>query len=101
MEWVEYNNGELPSEIVVGGGSTTGRNLYVGRRFVKNQLTPGMVYTDKEPYQLHALYDGKVNTMTTFEVLVIKPEVKEAIIQSTEKQKVEVKVSLNLCYHRY
>ena len=23
VEWVEYNNGELPSEVVVGGASTT------------------------------------------------------------------------------
>ena len=76
MEWVEYKNGELPDGVVIGGTSTNGTNLYVGRGIVRNQLTPGMVYIDEKPYQLHALYDGKVNTMTAFDVLVIKPEAK-------------------------
>ena len=59
-----------------------------------------MVYTDEEPYQLHALYDGKVNTMMTFEVLVVKPEVTEAVLQSTDKQEVKSKVRLNSFYHQ-
>jgi hypothetical protein len=73
MEWVEYKNGELPDGVVIGG--TNGTNFYVGRGIVGNQLIPGMVYGgDEKPYQLHALYDGKVNTMTAFEVLVIQTE---------------------------
>ena len=37
--------------------------------------------------------------MTTFEVLVVKPEVTEAVLQSTDKQEVKSKVRLNSFYH--
>ena len=93
IEWVEYKEGDLPTGIVIGGTSTNGTKLYVGRGLVRNQLTPGMVFIDEEPYQLHALYGGKVNTMTAFEVLVIKPEAKEVIKESSEKQEEEARVS--------
>ena len=94
----EHKKGELHTGVVIGGASTTETNLYVGRGFIRHQLIPGMVFTDEEPYQLHTLYDGKVNTMTTFEVLVIKPEVTEAVLQSTDKQEVKSKVRLNSFY---
>ena len=58
-----------------------------------------MVFTDEEPYQLHALYDGKVNTMTTFAVLVIKPEAKEEILHSIKKEEVDAKVRHHYLYH--
>ena len=65
---------------------------------MKNQLTPWLVHTDEN--QLHALYYGKVNTMTMFLILVIKPEAKEAIIKSIEKQEVEEKVS-HIYFHLF
>ena len=95
----EHKEGELPTGVVIGGASTTETNLYVGRGFIRHQLTPGMVFTDEEPYQLHALYDGKVNTMTTFAVLVIKPEAKEEILHSIKKEEVDAKVRHHYLYH--
>jgi len=87
VEWVEYKDGDLPDGVVYGGTSRNGSNHYVGRGFVRNQLTPGMVYNgEDEHYHLHALYDGNVNKINEFEVLVIKPGAKEAIMESKEKQ---------------
>jgi len=73
MEWIEYTDEKIPNDAVIGGTLSTGENLYVARGYVNNQLTPGLVYTDSSPYELHALYNGRVNTLAKFDVLVVKP----------------------------
>ena len=84
MEWIEYNDEKIPNDAVIGGTLSTGDNLYVARGYVNNQLTPGLVYTDSSPYELHALYNGRVNTLATFDVLVVKPSDASPAVEDME-----------------
>jgi len=76
VEWVPYEEGDLPPNAVPGGAG--GETVYVGRGLIKGQLTPGMFRITPGPgTELAVLYGGGVHHIRTFEVLTFKDRANE------------------------
>merc|ERR1719430_1659012 len=95
--WVEFKKGEIPKNAVIGGTLSNKTKIYIGRGLVNNKiLTPGFIYTDKEPHTLDAPWGGKVHSLEKFEILVVSKdqtkenESKELQLEVTERKKVEI-----------
>lgn len=68
--WVQASDGNVPHHAVVGGRTSSGENLFIGRASHNGVLTPGKVHRVSKCMFL--AYGWKEYTYTSYEVLVKK-----------------------------
>uniref|UniRef100_A0A1B0D3A9 Uncharacterized protein n=1 Tax=Phlebotomus papatasi TaxID=29031 RepID=A0A1B0D3A9_PHLPP len=68
VSWVPSSNGNVPYNAVMGGYTTEGEPLYVGRAVHDGLLIPGKIHPSRET--LYIPYDGKELKFREYEVLI-------------------------------
>ncbi|KAF7282144.1 hypothetical protein GWI33_003111 [Rhynchophorus ferrugineus] len=68
FEWVSSSDGQVPLDAVVGGKTSSGENLYIGRAPYSGSITVGKVHPSHRTCYIS--YGGKEISMKKYEVLV-------------------------------
>ncbi|XP_062544073.1 natterin-3-like [Armigeres subalbatus] len=68
VDWVPAKFGIVPRNAVLGGQTSTGEKLYIGRAHWMGSLTPGKVHPSHQT--LYIPFDGKEISIQNYEVLV-------------------------------
>lgn len=66
--WVPSGHGSIPPGAVIGGNTTTGEPLYIGRTFYQGSLTPGKVHPSHG--SLYIPFGGAEIPFKNYEILV-------------------------------
>jgi len=68
VEWVHSGHGSIPSNAVIGGQTSNGETLYVGRTHHEGSLTPGKVHPSHG--SLYIPFGGAEVSFNNYEILI-------------------------------
>ncbi|XP_030761912.1 natterin-4-like, partial [Sitophilus oryzae] len=68
FDWVPSTNGQVPPNAVIGGRTSSGENLYIGRARHGNSLTVGKIHPSH--HTCYISFGGQEHSKKTYEVLV-------------------------------
>lgn len=69
FKWVPSSHGQVPPEALPAGRTATGEELYIGRAFYMNSLTPGKIH--RSHHCMYIPFAGNEISLHAYEVLVV------------------------------